>query len=208
LPERRSAGTKDQVRQQVNSEDKKGIVTLVKTWIDENKGFFWVCVIIVALFFLYLADYPDSNPALAFVFLGACLLIPYLLKELMSQEVKLVAARNMLLNMAFQECCCEPDSIITEAPGAPELVGKPVGKGYCHVCKSREFLEERFPGAIEERMQERLNAFEFEESYIPEDLAASYVTPELLTYLRERRLGRVGPERFVPLTFTVHKLRK
>jgi hypothetical protein len=57
-------------------------------------------------------------------------------------------------------------------------------------------------------MQERLNALEFEESYIPEDLAASYITPEALEYLRERRLDRVGPERFVPLTFTVRKLTK
>lgn len=192
----------------MNSEDRKGIVTRVKTWIDENKGFFWVCVIIVALFFLYLADYPDSNPGRAFVSFGGCLLIAYLVKESMSRELKLVAARNMLLNVAFQKCCCKPDSIITEAPGASEFVGKPVGKGYCHVCKSREFLEECFPGAIEVRMQERLNAFEFEESYIPEDLAASYFTPEALAYLRERRLDRVGPERFVPLTFTVRKLRK
>lgn len=121
---------------------------------------------------------------------------------------KLLAARDILLRMAFEECCCKPDSIITEAPGAPELVGRPVGKGYCHVCKSREFLEERFPGAIEELMQERLNAFEFEESYIPEDLAASYFTPEELAYIRGRGLDRVSPERFVPITFTVPKLRK
>jgi len=57
-------------------------------------------------------------------------------------------------------------------------------------------------------MQERLNAFAFEETYIPEDLAASYITPEVLAWIRERRLDRVGPERFVPLTFTVRKLRK
>ena len=58
-------------------------------------------------------------------------------------------------------------------------------------------------------MQERLNdiAFGFKTD-IPEDLAASYVGPEVLVYLRERGLGRVGPERFVPLTFTVRKLRK
>lgn len=111
--------------------------------------------------------------------------------DLESAEGKLVAARNVLLDIAFQECRC-----------------KPAGSGYCHVCYVRGVLEEHFPGAIEKLMQERLNAFEFEESYIPEDLAASYITPEALAYLRERRLDRVGPERFVPLTFTVRKLRK
>jgi hypothetical protein len=191
----------------VISEEKKGIVARVKLWIDKNKGFFWVCVVIVAVFFLSLAD-ADLNPGGVFVFFLGCLLIAYLLRELMSQQEKLLIVRNVLLGMAFQECRCNPNAIITEAPGAPELVCKPVGKGYCHVCKCREFLEEHFPGAIEELMQERLNVHQFEESYIPEDLAASYITPEALAYLRERRLDRVGPERFVPLTFTVRKLRK
>src|ERR1035438_8932261 len=74
-------------------------------------------------------------------------IIAYLLKYSILADEKLVAARNVLLGFAFQECCCKPNSTIIEAPEAPELVGKPVGKGYCHVCKSREFLEERFPGA-------------------------------------------------------------
>jgi hypothetical protein len=192
----------------MDSKDGRGIVTRVKTWIDKNKGFFWACVIIVALFFLFLAGYPGSNPFLVFLFFGGCFLIAYLLKELMSGEVKLADVRNMLLDMAFEKCRCNPRAIITEAPDEPELVGQPIGKGYCHVCRSREFLEERFPGAIEELIQKRLNAFAFEESYIPEDLAASYFTPEVLAYLRERRLDRVGPERFVPLKYTVRKLRK
>jgi hypothetical protein len=136
------------------------------------------------------------------------LLVASLTRGLLLREEQLLRVRTALLDSAFQECCCKPNSIITKAPGAPELVGEPAGKGYCHVCKCRECLEEHFPGAIEERMQERLNDFAFEETYIPEDLAASYITPEALAYLRGRRLDRVGPERFVPLTFTVRKLRK
>jgi hypothetical protein len=142
------------------------------------------------------------------LFLVLGLIIASLVKYTEWNERKLSILRNVLLDMAFQECSCNPNAIITKAPEASELVGKPVVKGRCYVCKCRKFLEEHFPGAIEELMQERLNAFEFEESYIPEDLAASYITPEALEYLRERRLDRVGPERFVPLTFTVHKLRK
>jgi hypothetical protein len=148
------------------------------------------------------------NPAATLVFLLVGFTIAYLVERLGLMEEKLLALRRALLDMAFQECRCNPNAIIGEAPGAPELVGKPVEKGYCHVCKCREFLEEHFPGAIEDLMQERLNALQFEESYIPEDLAASYITSEALAYLRERRLDRVGPERFVPLTFTVRKLRK
>jgi hypothetical protein len=157
---------------------------------------------------LAVAVAPDNGLIIPLGIFGIGWLIASLLKDSLLASEKLSAARNMLLRMAFEECCCKPNSIITEAPGAPELVGELVGKGYCHVCKSREFLDERFPGAIEELMQERLNAFEFEESYIPEDLAASYFTPEALACMRGRRLDRVGPERFVPLAFTVRKLRK
>jgi hypothetical protein len=208
LPERRSAGANDPGRQQVRSEDQKGVLARSKSWIDKNRGFFWVCVSIVAVFSLVCLAYPDLNPGGTFVSFLGCLLIAYLLRELTSRQEKLLIVRNVLLDIAFQECRCKPDSIIVEAPGAPELVSKPIGKGHCHVCKCRGLLEERFPGAIEELMQERLNAFEFEESYIPEDLAVSYITPEALTYIRERRLDRVGPERFVPLTFIVGKVRK
>ena len=192
----------------MSSEDRKGVAARVKSWIDKNRGFFWVCLIIVAVFLLVCLGYPDLNPGGVFAFFLGCLLITYLLRELTSREEKLLIVRNVLLDIVFQKCYCKPNSIIIESDRAPELVGKPVGKGYCHVCKCREFLEERFPGAIEGLMQERLNAPQFEESYIPEDLAASYIEPEVLAYLRERRLDRVGPERFVPLTFTVHRLKR
>lgn len=198
----------------MNSEDRRGV--LARAWARiqslwaERKTDAGQCYLIVlgVTVLLAVAVAPDNGLILPLFIFGIGWFIASLLKDSILAGEKLVAARNMLLRMAFQECCCKANSIIIEAPEAPELVGKPVGKGYCHVCKSRDFLEERFPGAIEELMQERLNAFEFEESYIPEDLAASYFTPEVLAYIQGRRLDRVGPERFVPLTFTVRKLRK
>jgi hypothetical protein len=153
---------------------------------------------------------PRSGLIVALGIFGIGWTIAYWLKHSILADEKIVAARSVLLDIAFHECCCKPDSII-DALGAPELVCKSIGKGYCHVCKSREVLERSFPGAIEKLMQERLNgfAFGFKVPYIPEDLAASYgVTPEELAELRERKLDQVGPERFVPLTFTVRKPRK
>lgn len=199
----------------MNSEDRKGVVAHVRSWIQSlldkrhsgpGQAYLLISGMTVLLASCFAVLYP--NPAATLMLLAVGFTIAYLVERSDLMEEKLLALRNALLDVAFQECCCKPNSIIMEAPGAPELVGKPVGKGCCHVCKSRALLEERFPGAIEELMQERLNAFEFEESYIPEDLAASYFTPEMLAYLRERRLDRVGPKRFVPLTFTVRKLRK
>ena len=204
----------------MNPEDRRGVVARAWAQIQslwaERKTDAGLCYLIVlgVTVLVAVTVAPDNGLILPLCIFGIGWFIASLLKNSISAGEKLVAARNMLLRMAFEECCCKPNSIITEAPGAPELVGKPIGKGYCHVCKSREFLEERFPGAIEELMQERLNAFEFEESYIPEDLAASYFAPEALAealaFMRGRGLDRVGPERFVPLqlTFTVRKLRK
>jgi hypothetical protein len=198
----------------VNPEDRKGILARATAWMQSLRAEWETsagkCYIIVlgATVLIAGAQLPGSGLVPPLVIFGIGWVIAYLLKYSISAAEKLRAVRYALLAIAFQECCCKPNSIVTEAPGAPELVGKPIGKGYCHVCKCREILEEYFPGAIEELMQERLNDFAFEETYIPEDLAASYITPEALAYLRERRLDRVGPERFVPLTFTVRKLRK
>jgi hypothetical protein len=199
----------------VSSEDRKGVVARATVWIqslraewgtDAGKCYFFVLGVTVLIASTQL---PDNGLVPPLVILGIGWVIAYLLKYSISAAEKLRAVRYALLAIAFQECCCKPNSIITEAPGAPELVGKPIGTGYCHVCRCRVILEEHFPGAIEELMQERLNdiAFGFK-SDVPEDLAASYVGPDELAYLRERGLGRVGPERFVPLAFTVRKLRK
>jgi hypothetical protein len=167
-----------------------------RSWISENsenKNFFWICVILVAVFSVAIPVF--KNPGVVLVLFVCCLLIAYLGREVESRDKKLLGARFLLLDIAFQECRCEQS-----APKGYE--------GCCYVCRARGVLEEHFPGAIEELMQERLNAFAFEETYIPKELAASYVAPEVLTWLRERRLDRVGPERFVLLTFTVRKLRK
>jgi hypothetical protein len=196
----------------VNSEGRRGVVARATAWIraewetDAGKCYFIVLGVTVLIAGVQL---PDSGLVPPLVIFGIGWVIAYLLKYSISAAEKLGALRDELLAIAFQKCFCKPKPIITEAPGAPELVDRPVWRGDCHVCKARELLEEHFPGAVEEQMQERLNdiAFGFKTD-IPEDLAASYVGPEVLVYLRERGLGRVGPERFVPLTFTVRKLRK
>jgi len=180
----------------VNSEDRKGVIARATSWIKENgenRNFFWICVVLVAVFSIAIPK--SENQGVVFVLFVCCLLIAFLGREVASRDEKIRGARFVLLEMAFQECRCEKS-----APKGYE--------GCCYVCRARGVLEEHFPGAIEELMQERLNAFAFEETYIPEDLAASYITPEVLAWIRERRLDRVGPERFVPLTFTVRKLRK
>lgn len=60
-------------------------------------------------------------------------------KQVESAERKLVDAHNVLFGIAAEKCCCDPDAIIIEAPGAPELVGEPmVG---CHACQARALLE-------------------------------------------------------------------
>jgi hypothetical protein len=140
----------------VNSEDRRGV--LARAWARiqslwaERKTDAGQCYLIVlgVTVLLAVAVAPDNGLILPLFIFGIGWFIASLLKDSILAGEKLVAARNMLLRMAFQECCCKANSIIIEAPEAPELVGKPVGKGYCHVCKSRDFLEERFPGAIEE----------------------------------------------------------
>jgi hypothetical protein len=87
----------------------------------------------------------------------------------------------------------------------PENVGKPIGsKGYCEVCEARAVLKEQFPGAIEFRIRELLGQWpklgdsglvsyianplfllDSEWGHIPEDLAASYLTPDELAWANE-----------------------
>jgi hypothetical protein len=62
-------------------------------------------------------------------------------KQVESAERKLVNAHNILFGIASQECRCDPNAIIIEAPGAPALIGEPmVG---CHACQARALLEEQ-----------------------------------------------------------------
>jgi hypothetical protein len=71
-------------------------------------------------------------------------------KQVESAERKLVDAHNVLFGIASEKCCCDPDAIIIEAPGAPELVGQPmIG---CQACQARALLEEQCPRAVEPPM--------------------------------------------------------
>ena len=81
--------------------------------------------------------------------------IEVLAKAARLQEIKLVAARSALLQVAFLECRCVDNAIIIEDLMEPEKVGKSPGKGYCEVCRARAVLREHYPGAIEEKKRER-----------------------------------------------------
>jgi hypothetical protein len=87
------------------------------------------------------------------------LIIATLIKHSVWSRRKLSILRNVLLDIAFNECRCSPNAIITESSDEPELVGQPVGKGYCHVCQSRAALSEQFPEAIETEIRERLGEY-------------------------------------------------
>jgi hypothetical protein len=86
-------------------------------------------------------------------------IIAYLLKSEEWNKRKLYVLRNVLLDMAFLECRCNTNAIITEAPAEPELVSRLFGKGYCYVCQARLTLKEQFPEAIETEIRERLGEY-------------------------------------------------
>jgi hypothetical protein len=176
------------------------------SWVKSVAVFFGLQAIVFNFIF-GISEFGNS-PILALVYLLSSFGIALIVKEMLSKEKKIVSARNFLLRVAFEECHCKTNLTTKEVSNAQKLYCKPVWKSYCNVCLSREFLEEEFPGAIEELIQKRLNAFDFEESHVPEDLAASYIDPEMLASLQARRLSNVGSERFVPITFTVRKIKK
>jgi hypothetical protein len=179
---------RNHVRQKVNSEDRRGVAALVKSWVNKNKNFFWICIILAAVFSIV---WPVSeNPNLVLVLFVCCLLIAYLGREVESRDEKLLSARCVLLDIAFQECRCE------SAPKGYE--------GCCNVCGARAVLKAQFPGAIEFRIRELLGQwprfehsgsvsyianplliFDSEWGHIPEDLAASYLTPDELPWAKE-----------------------
>jgi hypothetical protein len=205
---RGSAATKDQGRQQLNSEDRKGVVARVwsrvqSLWLQPNGS---TCQ-------LYLGIAVPTLASAAFMAMAGVnilvvaetlvlgLLVASLVKRLVWRDEKLLAVRNVLLDIAFQECRCSPNAIITESPDEPELVGQPIGKGHCHACQSRAALKEQFPEAIETEIRERLGEYRNDDGRwilnnftwlqhktgwpIPKDLdLAAYLSPAELKWHR------------------------
>jgi hypothetical protein len=120
-------------------------------------------------------------PALETLVIGC--VIASLARGILWRDERLFTIHDMLLQIASQECCCNPNAIITEATGYPELVGQPVGKGYCPVCRANRLLEEQFPGKIEDR----INKHVFRDGPIPEDLLACFLTAGEEAWLRKQR---------------------
>jgi hypothetical protein len=88
------------------------------------------------------------------------------MKRIDLMENKALSVRSVLLQVAFSHCRCRDDAIVLQNLEEPEMVGKPLPKGYCEVCSARAVLAEEFPGTIEKEIRER----EFHKLHIPEDL--------------------------------------
>jgi hypothetical protein len=195
----------------VNSEDRKGVVARIGWWAQSHwlqpdgstcQVYLGIAVAtLVSAAFLAMAR---VNILMVAETLALGLLVASLVKRIEWRDKKLLGVRNVLLDIAFQECRCSPNAIITDSPDEPELVGQPIGKGYCHVCQSRAALKEQFPGAILFRMRELLGQsprfedsgsvsyianplflFDSEWGHIPEDLAAYYLTPDEIAWAQE-----------------------
>lgn len=150
----------------MNSEDRKGAGSRLKKrvqslWLQPDGSTCQECLFIVGVTLLFTTclGILSANIWWGVLFLVPGLIIASLVKNAVWSERKLSILRSVLLDMAFQECRCNPNAIITEAPDEPELVGQPIGKGYCHVCQSRAALTEQFPEAIETEIRERLGEY-------------------------------------------------
>jgi hypothetical protein len=195
----------------VNSEDRKGVVARVRSWVqshwlqpDGSTCQEYLVIAVATLVFAALFAMARANIVLIVETLALGLTIASLVKGILLREGRLSILRNALLDVAFHECRCHPNTVVVDCPMEPELVGRPAGKGYCDACRARAVLKDQFPGAIEFRIRELLGQWpRFEDSgsvsyianplflfdsewrHIPEDLAASYLTPDELACAQE-----------------------
>ena len=105
----------------------------------------------VALYLMTVRLFDGLLPLGMVILLWLCILA--LGYQVESAERKLVNAHNVLIDIAFQKCRCDPNAIIIEAPTEPELVGKPAPKGYCDYCQARAILKEQCPEVFEPRIR-------------------------------------------------------
>jgi hypothetical protein len=122
----------------------------------------------VLLLLLLLTTHPFSVPTeLCVALSGVTVYLAYrATKRIDLMENKALSARSVLLQVAFKHCRCRDDAIVLPNLTVPEMVGKPLPKGYCEVCAARALLAEHFPGTVEEEIRER----QFRNLPIPEDL--------------------------------------
>jgi len=133
----------------VNSENRKGVVARVGSWVqsfwlqpDGNTCQEYVFIAVLTLVFAFLLAAPPANPAAIVGTLLLGLTIASLVKGIMWKDEKLIALRNVLLRIAFEECRCESKS-----------------RCHCHVWLARAVLDEDCPGAIETQIRERLGEY-------------------------------------------------
>jgi hypothetical protein len=145
----------------VNSEDRKGVVARVRSWVQSHwqqpdgstcHEYLGIAVITLVIAALFAAARANIVLIVGTLVLGW--MIAFLLKEIEWSNKKLVDARNVLLDVALQECRGEPESYL------------------CHVCKARRVLEEHFPRELPYEIRAHVLAG----GPLSEELA-SYLTP-------------------------------
>lgn len=131
----------------VNSKDRKGVVARVRSWVkplldkrhsDPGQTYLLISGMTVLLAFCFIVLF--QNLGVTFAILGVGLTIAYLVERIGLTDEKLLALRNALLRMAFEDCRC----------------GR---KRHCYVCMARSALDEHSPGAIEAGIRERLGEY-------------------------------------------------
>jgi hypothetical protein len=129
----------------VNSKDRKGAVAHVKAWVeacyqqpDGSTCQVYLFSAGITLLIAFLCIPAGGMPVLAALLIG--FFIASIAKHGEWKDQKLLALRNALLRMAFEECRC----------------GR---KRHCHVCQARYALDEHSPGTIEAEIRERLGEY-------------------------------------------------
>jgi hypothetical protein len=172
----------------MTSENRKGAAARVKSWVQSlwlhpDGSICQECLVIsvAALVFAALFAMIRANIILIAETLAAGLTIASLVKAAQWRERKLRIARDVLLQVAFEKCRCDPNAIITECPMEPEMIGKPVGsRGHCSVCGARAVLREEFPGEIQQRVRE----FTLQGLPVPDEIV-SCLTPSQSIILQD-----------------------
>ena len=170
----------------MNSKDRKGAGAHVKAWVEARyqqpngstcQVYLGIAGITLLLAFICIPA--GGIPVLVTLLIG--FLIASMAKHEEWKDEKLLALRNALLRIAFEECRCGSKSHC-----------------HCHVWLARAVLDEDCPGAIETEIRERLgeyrdendgrwvlNNLPFIREPIPEDLDLTvYVYPSELEWHR------------------------
>ncbi len=173
----------------MNSEERKGVAARVWLWVQSfwqqpNGSTCHVYLLISGMTLVFAFVFAQAGANIVFIVetLVLGLMIASLVKNAEWSERNLSILRNVLLDMAFEECRCRR-------------------KSHCHVCQARAALKEHFPEAIVTEIRERLSEYRDDDGRwvlnnlpfnpngkigpIPEDLdLTAYLSPAELEWHR------------------------